>query len=410
MTVALDRYLLAHFAKSQFWHTSGLLFAFFLTEACGMSASTMGIVLAMSLAINGLVDWQLGRYWRTSVGDTATALRLQARCAPLAALAFLLFCATPAIDADARLWWAVATLFAFRLTYPLIDVPQNAMVALASPAAATQMRWLAARNMVSAAAGLSVSLMAAPLLLYAGDDTPYLIWAVAAAGFVCLTAWWLGRAPLCPVPVERPSLPVARFEPPFIIILAALAAMMVASTFFRAMEPYFAAFASDGIGLLVAGSIGTIVSQPLWMLCERRTSARNLFLIAAMVSLLAAMALLSPLRSSPLGVIIVGAGFGIGSGGLWLMLWGAMMARASRGHATHFVGAFTCVSKLAQSAAMLILGTALSLTPYRDALRETLSLPSLLMVAGLMVITLVCVLLATVGSGSRRSGQLNMVS
>lgn len=400
-TVAFEWYLLAHFAKSQFWQTSRLLFAFFLTEACGLDVSTTGIILAASLAINGLSDWLLGIVLRDQVTDTPAALRLQARGAPLAALFFLAFCTTPLIYPAWRLGWAVMTLLSFRIAYSLIDVPQNAIVALASESPIPQLRWLASRNMVSAVAGLSVSLVATPLLLYSDDFTLYLIWAAVISALVCATAWLLGNAKLQtpqPLPLVRR---VAHFDLPFPIVLTALAATVMASTLFYAMEPYFAAFVSNGVSLLAAGAVGSMISQLLCAFRQHRVFSRGLFSVAALLLLIAIWAMLSPLRSTTLGAMIIGFSFGVGTGWVWLMLWSAMMSRATHGRATYHVGAFTCVSKLAQSAAMLIFGGILIDSSYRGELREIMSLSSLLMVGGLLVLTLICIGLALMRGSAR---------
>ena len=70
-------YLLAHFGKSLFWHAGEILFAYFLTEACGLSADRMGWVLAISLIVSALSDIVVGRVLTARVRDTASASRMQ---------------------------------------------------------------------------------------------------------------------------------------------------------------------------------------------------------------------------------------------------------------------------------------------------------------------------------------------
>lgn len=126
----IPAYLVAHHAKSQLWHASTLLFGFFLTEACGIGARAMGWIMATSLLLNALVDLGMGAWLRGIVTDEAAARRMQARGTTLTCGFFLLFCATPLLPPEARSVWALATLLGFRATYPLLDVPQNAIVAL----------------------------------------------------------------------------------------------------------------------------------------------------------------------------------------------------------------------------------------------------------------------------------------
>ncbi len=101
----MPRYLCAHFAKSQLWHTSGLLFGFFLTEACGLTPLAMGWVLGLTLCVNGLADLALGTKLDGRIVDAATAGRWQARAAPAVAACFLLFALTPVVPSD----WRVIT-------------------------------------------------------------------------------------------------------------------------------------------------------------------------------------------------------------------------------------------------------------------------------------------------------------
>ena len=109
-------YLLAHFAKSQLWHARTLLFGFFLTEACGLDARTMAVVMATSLIVNAAVTTWAGDRPRTNAGD----LRRQRLAAPLTCLCFLLCCATPLLDPVLRAPWAMVTLLAFRVSYPSV--------------------------------------------------------------------------------------------------------------------------------------------------------------------------------------------------------------------------------------------------------------------------------------------------
>lgn len=391
---ALSPYLLAHFAKSQLWHASTILFGFFLTEACGLSATAMGLVMAGTLVLNGAIDAALGIGWRAQVVGLAGAARLQLAAAPVVCLFFLLFCATPLVGPDARLPWALAMLLGFRLAYPVLDVPQNAMVALAPLGEDGRCTLLARRNIASGLASIAVGAAAGPLLIRGAGIGPWLAWAAVLSLLVCATGWWLRRSPVTGV-VDRPARRDADATPlPFATILAALAVMMAASSTFRTLEPYYAAYAAGGSGLLLWAAIGGLISQPAWLACRRRTSPAGALSLAALVLLLAALVLLAPLRTTATGVIVAGLGFGAGSSGLWLMLWAAMMRRAAAGAATAYVGIFTCVSKLAQAAAMLLLGRVLAASAYRVTLADPGSAPSLLIVLSLAILAATCLALA----------------
>ncbi len=393
-TGTIPVYLVAHHAKSQLWHASTLLFGFFLTEACGIDARSMGWIMAASLLLNGVIDWCVGRWLRDSVTQEMIARRLQARGTALTCGFFLLFCATPLVPTDARSAWALATLLGFRATYPLLDVPQNAFAALLPLGRHARCTLLAGRNIASGLAAVAVSLVAAPMLIGHTGIVGWMIWAGGLSAFVCGTAWWLARMPA----IENMPRPEADAPTPpglpFSTILCALAVMIAASAMFRVIEPYYAAFAADGAGLLLWASVGGTLSQPAWAWCRRRWAESGVLIGAAILLLGAAATLSSAQRCSPIGIVLIGSAFGVGSGGLWLMLWADMMDRAARGNATRYVGTFTCVSKAAQAAAILLTGHVLAATPYRFAMRDPLSWPSLSMVGALVAIAGVCLALA----------------
>ena len=409
--MAISPYLVAHFAKSHLWHASMLLFGFFLTEACGLDARTMGFVMAGALACNGVIDAALGRHWSRRTIGAAEACRLQAWGAPMACLSFLLFCATPLFASDLRLGWALATLLLFRASYPFIDVPQNALVALIAPSVDAQCSLLTRRNIASGFAGLSVSAIGAALLIHGHGGILYLGWAALLSLSVCGTAYWLLRAE--PPVATAPIAPDARQDilPPFVLVLGTMALMVFANATFRAMEPYYAAFAGKGIGLLMWAAIGGIVCQPLWSGCRRRFGMTGVLTCASGLLLLAAFTLASPLRTAPIGVAIAGTGFGSGAGGLWLILWSMMIAQAATGRATRYVGTFTGVSKAAQGAAMLLLGDVLSGSAYRVTLADPFSPPSLLMIGTTGIIAATCIALSAaimiVGRTQRHPSPVN---
>nr|WP_233151193.1 MFS transporter [Sphingomonas sp. BT553] len=402
MRTVVPAYLIAHHAKSQLWHASTLLFGFFLTEACGIDARSMGWIMATSLLLNGLVDLGLGGWLRDTVTHEAVARRRQAGGTTLTCAFFLLFCATPMVTIGARPAWALATLLAFRATYPLLDVPQNAIAALLPLSDHARCTLLARRNVASGIAAIAVSVIAAPMLIRGASVVGWLVWAGGLSAFVCGSAWWLAQVPDGVRPSEHAGPARTAPDLPFAPVLCALAVMIAASALFRLIEPYYAAFAGDGVGLLLWASIGGAVSQPVWAYGRRRWSEPAVLVAASLLLLASAVVLTSAFRSSPVGMVVTGSAFGMGSGGLWLMLWTAMMARAAQGGATRYVGTFTCVSKASQAAAMLLAGHALSAAPYRIAMRDPFSGPSLAMAGALVVIAGVCLALALALVVSRR--------
>lgn len=370
-------YLLAHFAKSQLWHASTLLFAFFLTEACGLSVGEMGAIMAGSLILNAGIDAVLGLRWRTTVADIADAARLQALGAPVTGWFFVLFCGTPLLPYEYRLGWGLVTLLGFRASYPFVDVAQNAVVALAALDDEARCALLAGRNIASGLAALVIGGLAAPLLTHRHESGMWLGWGTCIATIMYGTAWWLGRTKF----VGRAASPTPSSDTatrlPFIALLAALAIMMTGTATFRTLEPYHAAFSGNGAGLLFWAAIGGLASQILWLAGRRRLTFINILVIAAILSGMAGIGLL---RGTAPGAVIAGLAFGMATGGVWLVLWSAMMSVAATGNATGYVGVFTGVSKCAQALALMLLSRVLASSPYRDTLSYPWSAPSLLMV------------------------------
>ncbi len=384
-------YLVAHFFKSQIWHFSTLLFAFFLTEVCGLGVGTMGAVLAGSLALNGVIDAALGRWWGSRLSGAATALQWQAYGAPVGGVFFLLFCATPFVDMGWRTGWACATLLSFRASYSLVDVPQNALVALSGLTPDRRYALLAQRNIASGLAGLSVAGIVAPMLIEARDGATWFVWALCLTLAICGSAWRLLRYRAITVAGGRPAAGQEGDRVSFAGILVALAVMVTAAAAFRTIEPYHAAFAGRGGGLVLWAAIGGLVSQPLWLAARHRVSVAGRLFAAAAVSGIAAAGLVS---ATPVGGGIAGLGFGLATGALSLTLWAAMMTHAAAGRATGYVGLFTGVSKLSHAAGMLLLGQVLAASPYRQTLADPRSPASVLMVLALLVVAATAIALA----------------
>lgn len=389
-------YLAAHFCKSQIWHASTLLFAFFLTEICMIGAAAMGVILAASLALNGLIDAVLGRRWSgRRVGPDVT-LHLQVWGAAITGLFFFLFCATPMVGMAVRPFWALAMLLGFRASYPLIDVAQNALVAQSDLTDDQRFALLAWRNVVSGLAAVTVAGVVAPVLVRMWNPMAWLIWAAGIAGATCGTAWWLTRYRTVVMNGTRTAVREPDPSLSFVGVLAALVVLTTAVALFRTLEPYYSAFTRHGGDLMLWAAIGGIASQPLWLSARRRVPATGTLILMTVVAGVAGAGLLWP--AAP-GVVLAGLGFGIATGGLSLILWAAMMNHAAGGRATGYVGSFTAVSKLSQATAMLVLGRALTASSYRTTLADPHSPVSVLMVLSIVAIggiALVLVLLPRV--------------
>lgn len=392
-------YLMAHFGKSQLWHASVLLFAFFLTERCGLRPVDAGWIIGITLIANGIADVVLAYRCRRSLSDPQVALRMQARFAPLGAAFYVLFCMTVLLPPSLRIGWALATILAFRLSYPFIDVPQNALVALMADGPEDQRRLLAGRNIVSHLANIAVSAIAAPLL-FGWTDASYIVWAALVGALCWVTAHRLPRSAGF-APVAPPRAPAIPRRTGFSLLAILLVTMVAAGALFRGMAPYFAAFAVPGAGFLLWAATGAFIAQPLWLIVAAGIGQRAGMWIVALLLLLASVLIVTPLRFSPLAPEAIAAIYGLGTGALWLALWSAMVAGARRHGTIWHVGGFTCLSKLAQGAVAMLVGGFLQTSSYHATLSDPTSRESLAMALSLAIVAGCCVIL-TYHGGSRR--------
>lgn len=396
-------YAAAHFCKSLLWHFSGLLFAFFLTETCDLPPVTMGIVTGLALFGHAFADVVTGAYLRRRIACARSAIRVQARWSAAAAAFMVLFTMTPWVTPSLRIVVAGIALIAFRLTFAFMDVPQNALVPLLAQTPARQAHLLAIRNMLSGVASLIVALGATWLVFTsrAQAGCGYVAGAVLSGALLVAASWWLAAAPL-PEPVRAvPPIPATVGGlPKFPLLLGLAGALVFASSAFRAMEAYAAAFAGAGTALMIWAAIGSILSQPFWLVVNRRPGSCRAPLLAGGWAAASAIVLLGPGRGTPVGMALAGLGFGIGSGGLWLMLWAFAMRHAVAGGGTWTIGLLTGISKGGQGAAMIGVGWVLAHSPYRTTFADPLSAPSLMMTIALLLIAACGVALAAISRTS----------
>ena len=400
-------YICAYSCKSLLGHSSGLLFAFFLTETCDLPGVTMGAVIAVSLFANALADVAIGHVLSRPGRTGPDNGRLQAVGGGLAGLFFVSFCVTPFLPMVARWPYATAMLLGFRGGYALFDVSQNALVATMAPGAGNRGDLLAARNVCSGLPTLLIGALAAPMLLDGASDGAlrHFAWAVTIALAAVSSAIGLAR-------VDRPVSPPAPAAGPIgndedrssslLLILPVAALTVLASTLFRSLEPYAGAFAGMGSGLMVWIAIGAILCQPFWVHFDRQRHGGSAPAAAASFALVAAVIFGSPVRASPVGAALAGLSVGIGSGGVWLMVWRDALGAPGLADTTRRAAMLTAVTKCAQGVSVLALGQVLEGGGYRTTLRDAASLPSLAMAGALMLLAVAGIVLAI---GRYRTGR-----
>lgn len=380
----------AHFGKSLFWHAGEVLFAFYLTEICGLSAWSMGLVISASQLANALTDMTVGRFLTRLVTSTAAASQVQMAGGLASAAAFLVFAQTGLLPTSKRLMVAVVSLLAFRIAYSFYDVPQNAILAFATRSLAQRSQLVALRYVFSNLAHLTVALAFMPLLasgsLMAKAQAFHAMVifltavAVLTATGLFLVGWRRDDAAMHRVTAQHANASVimALRKKVWALMLASLMLAVGVSTFTR-LEPYVASFAFtsfvSGAALMIFASFGGLVSQPLWAWLAQRSGLGKTQWVAFAVLVLGLGCYWLP--SSRLGITLAIGSFlyGFGAGGVMMCLWVRLSeaCQLKPGATTFLMGVFTFFSKSGSALAALTLAWGMQNVAYRTSLPVLIS-------------------------------------
>lgn len=355
-------YGFAHGGKTLVWTASDLYFIFFMTEVCGVAPLHAGLAIGCSFLFAALADLGLVRLLSGTKSRPDPA-RMQAWGSLASAIALMLFAGIAFLPAHLRLPVGVLTLLGFRSAYALLDVPQNALLALTPSSDAQRHRLTAIRNMSGGVARTLLAFAFIPVMSRGGRHdagTAFfalaaLLSAVTVAGAVILSRIATGRHPAT---AYRQSPLAAR--PDIAILTAMMAIMTVVTTIFGQVEPYLASYgmgrhlsASAFMGLV---AVGAALSQPVWLTANLRHSPQPLLglAMALMVSgtVLLALAPREMLAVSGSAALL----YGTGSGGVLFILWSGIARTASHGNALAVIGRFTAIAKLSQGIAVVVVG------------------------------------------------------
>lgn len=378
-------YSAAHGAKSLIWHTSELLFTFFLTEAVGLAPSYVGIVLGLSLLANAAMDLALGWLVRRRVDSVEAAARMQAVGALACGPALVLFASVGFVAEVMRAPFALAGILAFRCAYSLIDVPQNAMLAFATADDGGRARIASKRYIVGGGAQLTLGALFAPMMIGAlpSDQSARFWWlCLSLASLVMLTALALRlvvkRRPDIQIIGHRASVLVPvifRQDARYVAFtLFAMAFSLSASTpIFSKLKPYFAAFAVQDVFnaavVLSAAAVGSLLGQFGWARLAQKfpllTVLRAALLVTACGVAVFFVATRLFLPAVAFGIFI----YGIGTGGILMSVW-SLLARAASMDSSPFPGTaafglYTCCSKVGHAASSGFAGLILAGLDYR---------------------------------------------
>lgn len=349
----------AHGGKTLLWAASDLYFTFFMTEICGVAPLYAGLAIGCSLLFAGLADLVLVR-WVSDFRSATGSARLQAWGALASAGALLLFAAIAFLPPTIRLGAGIVTLFGFRAAYALLDVPQNALLALAPSNDEQRRRLTAVRNGAGAIARTMLAIAFVPVMAGTRPDTSFLLLVV-----ILVTMALGGAVMLARITPERPLQLVRTVPGParahnMLYLTARMAVLTIVTTIFGQVEPYLAMYGMGG-GLSAGAFLGTVaagtvLSQTVWLRATVRAGPRSL-LGWALAMMVVGSGLLVP---APRGVLAVGAAaallYGIGAGGVLFVLWSGIAQSGARGNALATIGRFTAIAKSAQGCAIIAVG------------------------------------------------------
>ncbi|KTW17278.1 MFS transporter [Sphingomonas sanguinis] len=349
----------AHGGKTLLWAASDLYFTFFMTEICGVAPLYAGLTIGCSLLFAGLADLVLVR-WVSDFRSATGSARLQAWGALASAGALLLFAAIAFLPPTIRLGAGIVTLFGFRAAYALLDVPQNALLALAPSNDEQRRRLTAMRNGAGAIARTILAIAFVPVMAGTRPDTSFLLLVV-----VLVTMALGGAVMLARITPERPLQMVRTVPGParahdMLYLTAMMAVLTIVTTIFGQVEPYLAMYGMGGglsagtfLGMVAAGAV---LSQTIWLRASVGAGPRSL-LGWALAMMVVGSGLLVP---APRGVLAVGAAaallYGIGAGGVLFVLWSGIARLGARSHALATIGRFTAIAKSAQGCAIIAVG------------------------------------------------------
>jgi len=389
--VAMDRWIgrsrfygaygFAHAGKSLFLYTSELYFAFFLTEVCGLPTGVMGLLLGGAMAVSALTDLPIGVFLRRRIPNASAAALAQLLATAVCAAGFCGF-ALVGVSAPgpARLWLAFGAIALFRLSYSMLDIPQNAIMAFMTAGDRERAQLASVRYVFSSGAGLVVAVAFLPVFKLGSHHAAanFTAFAIAISLFALLSAFglWLELAPGARSTRSVSTVPAApgrqadAATPTFWPVAVLLFLISATSSIYGRLEPYYASYglssAAQGEAFLTYVSLGLLLSQPGWLILANRAGLVWTLKGAALVLMAGSLGFGLLTRWAPSFGGVGAMVYGCGSGGVMLALWAMAAGVADRnGQAATTFAAVTCVSKLGLALAAFAVAALLDLSPYR---------------------------------------------
>ncbi len=373
-------YGVAHFGKSLFWYASEILFAFFLTEVAGLSGRHMGFALAIGLTLSAVFDPVVGLLAGKALADAKRSIRLQLVGSFLSAAALLALLSTPWVTVEARLAYAITTGVGFRLAYAFYDLPQNALISLATQDPKARTRVTSLRVVFSALAAFVVATAIGPLAVAhttaSGARWPLFALGLAlSAGAMASSGmfWVVGRS----ISDGRPSTPTNHLRRPMalprpcLLPISLAFVMSLTLPLFSKLLPYLAtySFRSTFWPVLISCAVptGSALSQLGWSALSSRRPRIRVISLSCVVAGLGGIAFWCAVPSTPIAAVLAALAIGSGSGGLAMTVWAAFGDAFARvpGREGWGFGLFTASLKMGLAIGGFALGIVLENTNFR---------------------------------------------
>lgn len=386
----------AHFGKSLFWYSSELLFAFFLTEFAGLTPAQMGLVLVSGFLVSAIIDLVMGLSLQRWLHNAKTASRLQVVGAVISSMALTATFVVAWVPFEQRFAVAIALGIAFRFAFATYDIPQNALMSLATIDRETRLRVASTRIWFSGAATLLVAASVGPMVAQTGATSgPWFLLmqslAFSCVAIVAAAALSAQLANVGDVSGVGAAIPYVAWRPSRVFwLMVAVSAVTTAFTpTFAKLEAYFAAYTLQsawwGGLIIVAMALGIVVGQPAWVKLARAHSSARVIALAAGVQIAGLAAFWLVGGAMPSVSAVAAFVFGLGNGGVGTVQWHAfsdVVARETPHRAGLAYGVFTAVGKLGFAAGAAIIAVSLDAGEYRD--------PDSGLILNLMILLPVC--------------------
>ena len=363
----------AHYGRTLLWHSSELLFAFFINQRAGIPPLLMGGILVTGLVSSAGIDLAVAGALRSVPFTLERTQRLQLAGAIASAAALTAFFAADLLPPAWRFFYALGAAIVFRIAYALGDIPHNAILALATPDLASRRELSTIRLFFSGLASITVAAIFTLILGNPALNRPgvFAIGALFLSGAVILVAFQLARYKLAP-PATGPFADAASTLDPCGLKSAAIVKLLLimcllssAISAFTILEPFYVAssYGADAKRtIILASSLGLTLAQPFWSRISRNRTSRSITSFAVIALILSLISFGFVDLAGYAGQPLLSFLFGVANGGIGMAIWSSYAEEVARRGVAHNPMSFallTCFAKLGSASATILISLSL---------------------------------------------------